>query len=942
MLTSAGPCHQNLLISRTVSAVCWLTLAAGWQHRAGAADAPSHTLTVEARDLVTDSAVSDVVIRMSVAGGAKLEATTNANGIARFEYALPEPTSRRFFSVTTGGDGLVPLGFRWLPQSSSPAPPEPPEHLLFQTEKATTLRGRVLDQEGQPLAGSTVVVSVRKKYSKTKQWVAISYDSTKTDAEGRWRFTNVPQQPDSVEIAAYHYLCLPDRPYFHLKPFEPLSGLRDGSAVLRLDRGTRIEGLVLAPDGRPVANADVFYGQGGRTVNAIPPATTDDQGKFTLGIKPGTASALIARAPGFGPTLERVKIDEAPLRVDLTLPPAHSLRGRIVDLQGQPIARANLHAHWSPILQQLTTDSDGRFEWKEAPRSGVQVDIYAAGFAGKTDMALQSDVDHEIVLIRPTVVRGSVIDRETGQPVSQYSLALAAAWKPGNPFIWQRGWNLDEDATKAAGSFEYTISSPADRYLLRVQADGYLPEDAEPFSPHGTSHSLVFRLTRAEPIRGTVYNPDGSPATTGFVYLVPAHRDGWIDYLYLRNDDVPKEDRAGSGRAKIGADGRFSLPPQKENFALLARTPAGWTIVPRADLRGEVSLRLQPWARVTGSVTIEGKPAANLELRSYDPEGSAPVDGEPRLVRSHEVKTDADGRFELPRLMAGRLALAQWMPNGVAGRSWPVVRATVDVESGQTYELKIGTSGRLVGGRLALPQDAVWMIRKAEIVLKDPKTARPAPVGIEILEEGRFRALDVKPGDYALRVALHEPPPGDACGWGRLLGEYAHEFTVPAGAATSDVPLDLGLLEPVAVGVRPLQVGDRVPDFALKNLDGQDLSLADFRGRYLLLDFWASWCAPCLAEMPNLRAIHDEFAQDPRFVLLGVTLDDRPRDAASAAKALKLSWRQGFAGPDAPIVSAYGATAIPATFLIGPDGKVLARDLRGDDLRRAVADALKP
>ena len=149
-----------------------------------------------------------------------------------------------------------------------------------------------------------VVASVKKGYPRSKQWVDVSYESTKTDAKGHWTFTGVPEQPDSVEIAAYDYLHLTEHASFQPEPYKPLSALRDGSAVLRLQRGTLVEGTVLAPDGQPVAGAEVSYGEGRGYGNAIPPLKSDAEGRFTLGIKPGTVSTLVAQAPGFGPTLQ--------------------------------------------------------------------------------------------------------------------------------------------------------------------------------------------------------------------------------------------------------------------------------------------------------------------------------------------------------------------------------------------------------------------------------------------------------------------------------------------------------------------------------------------------------------------------------------------------------------------------------------------------------------
>ena len=145
---------------------------------------------------------------------------------------------------------------------------------------------------------------------------------------------------------------------------------------------------------------------------------------------------------------------------------------------------------------------------------------------------------------------------------------------------------MDREAKKAAGSFDYTTSKPAHRYLIRVQAEGYLPEDSEPFPTDGSTHVLPFRLVKADPIRGTVRNPDGSPARGGFVYVVPPHRDGWIEYLVLRNDDVPEDARSGTVHAAIDAMDASCCPPQKENFALLALTDAGHALVDKRDIRG--------------------------------------------------------------------------------------------------------------------------------------------------------------------------------------------------------------------------------------------------------------------------------------------------------------------------------------------------------------------
>jgi RNA polymerase sigma factor (sigma-70 family) len=905
------------------------------------------TITIEARDLLTDTPVLGVQLHLVVhhPDRTQSESTTDASGNARF--ALPDATAVQYLHVTASRDGLVPVAITWRPDASSRTSPD---RFLFQMEEATTVGGRVLDQDEQPVAGATVVIGANKRYPKSPQWVNVPSESTQTDATGRWSISNVPEQSDSVSLAAHHHLHLGEHPFYLLEEFKPLSGLREGSAVLRLQRGTLLEGQVLAPDGRPVPDAEVFYGEGRRYGNSIPPVKTDAHGRFTMGIKPGTITILTAQHAGFGPAQQFIRVGTEPQKVTLALPTPHQLSGRVVDGNGKSIARAELVVSWSgpgrssppawgseAIALVLTTDSDGRFVWNDAPDDGVFAQVGAAGYLGK-DVPLTPGAVNRIVLVPPTTLKGKVVDAETGAPIPRFSLVHATIRNPGERLIWQRGStpSINDQAKKAPGSFECTFGRAAQRYLVRVEAEGYLPADSELFEPTGAPREFSFRLTKAEPIRGTLLRLDGSPAPNGVVYLVPAG-----DSLNLFNGDLDKYARKGAVQANVSSGGRFSLPPQKEDYLLLVLADAGFAIVHRRDLPRDNALHLQPWARVSGTVRIGTRPAAKLDLHAQSDSEDLPTSpGEPRIFPHNRVTTDADGRFTFARLMPGHYDFIRWVPNGMR-RITIVNMAALDVVAGQSYDLKIGGSGRPVTGRLALPATIPWMVRKAAIESRTA-TGKPVQHGVQMSVDGRFRAENIGPGDYQLRVSIHEPPSLDQCGWGRLVGEFSRAFTVPSiPGMVRDDPLDLGTLEPAPGNIHPLHVGDTAPNFTVKTLDGKDLALADLQGKFVLLDFWATWCAPCVVEIPNLKAVHEAFAAVPRFAMVSLSLDERAADARFFVNAQELNWTHGFLGPDSPVAAAYDATAVPATFLIGPDGKILAKDLRGAKIKMGVAEALQ-
>jgi len=304
----------------------------------------------------------------------------------------------------------------------------------------------------------------------------------------------------------------------------------------------------------------------------------------------------------------------------------------------------------------------------------------------------------------------------------------------------------------------------------------------------------------------------------------------------------------------------------------------------------------------------------------------------------------------------------------------------VHVQPGQTVNVTIGGTGRPVVGQVTIPYSLSfefdWDSAYAGARLKHLEPDWPKDMSEEeqstwlmtwwnskegkeyrrsgkhyVAEDakptGPLRIEDVPAGEYLFTLRVPSKPLRQADSSSprseRVNGTIEkHKFEVskiPGGR--SNKPLDLGKLE-IRIDSR-LEAKKPVPPFDLEGLHGRRARLGDYRGQLVLLHFWKSDCEHCAKEVAHLKEVYKTFAGDDRVAMIGLCLDKQRSDARNFVTRHGLDWVQGLAGgwSESTIAKQYDVHAIPAVFLIGPNGKLMVPMLRGEQIKEELSKALE-
>jgi len=775
-------------------------------------------------------------VRFNVVGAKMASPRTDQTGRFRIAFDGQRPLS---LFISADKPGFVPFVVQWSyggPDADGPHP------YALAMEPAVPIGGIVKDEAGQPIKDVRVELDLRRPdpdagpNAKIKIW----NHRVKTDAAGRWRYDRAPATLDGLSIRLSHPAHV--KAELSGSDLPPTDKLRDRSAVVILKkkgRGIPIMGTVLDRQDRPIREATVRCAppedKKGRSVSHFESfhreTTTDADGQFCLFRTKPSDVVIAAQAPRHAPDMKRVAVRAGMEPVTFRLGPGHTLRGRVVNKRGEPLADVTVgvfswRGHHLVLNLHLETDSDGRFVWTSAPPDEVEFALYHTDHRSMSREYLRaSDVEQTITLYHSTLVSGRVLDAKTGKPVQKFKILPAG--EPGDDTPPSSVWRLARVAKVSAGRFEIRprISILPEPFRFGIEAEGYKPFVSRRFTNQDEEVTYDVKLEKIDWLTGEVRSADGGLLAGALVVMNKVDAP-----IMLKNRRV-QNTLAKYRIVRTDSDGRFTLPPQETPHNVLVVHEQGFAMASTKEPAQLADIRLQPWGRIEGTVRIGTTPAAGRKVGVNMDEAAGPLARQ--AMHSCSAVTDADGRFIMERVLPGDGLLGyEARPSGTTGPLGgpPTLShvARVEVVSGRTTQVALGGTGRPIVGRVKLSPEVAakgkvrwnnafnWVSPRSPSLPMPESIKRQGPkqrsawrkawlkskggaayqdayrkYALVVKPDGTFRVDDVTAGTYTVYLGVLERTRDAPFGLGEEIGHLRHEFVVPEmPGGRSDEPLE--------------------------------------------------------------------------------------------------------------------------------------------------------
>lgn len=912
------------------------------------------------------------------------EARTDATGTIRLSYPPQQTVS---FAALVRAPGRVPFLFTGTKTNGG----DFPRHIDAALDTGSKIGGIVTQPDGKPVSGAEVVI-----YKVTREgprdFTRIDHDTVRTGSDGRWNTTTVPRDFEGFSFHVSHpehratafAQTAPANSTSPLARSVTKENLLGGQATFELLPALRIEGVVADNSNKPVGNVEVHQVDTDRwqTTRTI---KSDARGHFALIVPEPGEVGLMFQAPGYRTKFQTVQVSPNQRSLSIAMTRATPFRGRVIDQNQQavPGARVRLDTwNGNRLLQwQTLADAQGRFVWENPAEGSLMFQISATNYTSTRMSFANPTAESTIRLRKLSRVVGRVVDAGTGKPLDEFTITRGRTYNYNEPMRWDRYDSIRGRRAEYVVRLDDYSSSSGGGSQIMVEAPGYLPAASEIFAKPGL-YTNNFSLKKGRGISGVVQLADGSPVANATLALV-------------ERSDSASMDRPGELRRNSGGDfqrsnlrGQFEFAAKLEPHTVFAVHEKGFAEVSATNVAATGRVVLKPWGRVKGMVRLSHPPTQGFTVSlqnanwRYGDEGrsSSP------LYLNLKAELDASGAFVIDRVPPGeRRGVIQFKVNDREnGRIATSHGTPVTVVPNETAEVTIGGEGRPVFGRVTVvggdPEDVDWFRdtqslqmqvnlppnvaslmftpnmteeeqRKAQKEYNDRlnafwKTAPGQALArtqrdyVPLFQSnGTFRVGNVRPGNYYLNISVTNPDRPD--NYYEHIGSANKQVTIPpAPLDKPNEPFDLG---EVPLQIRgTMRVGKRAPAFEVKTLDGKPLKLADFKGKYVLLDFWATWAGTRTLDVQILKALHEAYAKDDRLVMIGLNFDHELKPAETAIAQGGMKWTQCYVGSwnQSTLPASYGIQGLPETLLIDPEGKIAARNLRGTTIRNAVRNHL--